>query len=83
MAAEMPPLAAFPGAVRRQIRGKLLTLLSDLGVKPQIDEATGEIVVPFAELAEKLGMTEDEARSALGDTEQVISVPTSRLRPMQ
>jgi hypothetical protein len=58
----------------------LLKFLGEIGVKPMIDEATGEMVVAADAFAAALGMSEAEVRDGVGGAR---AIPIDRLRPLQ
>jgi hypothetical protein len=66
------------------LRPGLLRFLADVGVTPQVDSATGEVVVDMPTMIAALGITEDEAAEILGDqTDNARIIPADRLKPLQ
>ena len=77
----LPPLESLPPGTRHRLRKRLLAALSDLGITPQMDAATGELIVPLAEIAAKLGLTEDQVRETVGT--DLRAVAADQVKPLQ
>jgi hypothetical protein len=66
---------------QRLMRPKLLELLAEIGVQPQVDAATGELAIDFPAVCAALGLDPVEATEQVRG--QVRMVPADRLKPLQ
>lgn len=66
---------------RRLLRPGLLKFLAAVGVQPQVDAATGELVVDGPAIIAALGLNEAEELEKLGEAVRVV--PADRLKPLQ
>jgi hypothetical protein len=70
---------------QRLLRPGLLKFMADAGVKPQVDAATGEVVVTMADIARMFGIPKAESighLNAAGMGEGKV-IPPDRLKPLQ
>jgi hypothetical protein len=68
--------------VQRQLRPAFLRLLSELGITPCVDEATGELMVPAGAFIAALGMSAEQAAELL-HPDGLRAVPADRMKPLQ
>ncbi len=66
---------------RRLLRPGLLKFLSSVGITPQVDAITGELVVDFSAVCAALGI--DPAEEAEQVRDHLKAVPSDRLNPLQ
>lgn len=81
----LPEVRAFAESPegQRLLRPGLLRFMALAGITPQVDAATGELVVTAAELAKVFGISEakaEEQAEALGGGKPI---PVDRLKPLQ
>jgi hypothetical protein len=77
---DMQALAATEEG-RRLLRPGLLKFLSSVGITPQVDATTGELVVDFPAVCAALGI--DPAEEAEQVQGHLRMVPSDRLKPVQ
>jgi hypothetical protein len=79
----LPEVRAFAESPegQRLLRPITMKFLADIGVAPQVDEETGQVVINPLAVIEKLGLDPDEELEKLGDA--VRTFPSNRLKPLQ
>ena len=66
---------------QRVLRPSLMKFLASVGIAPQVDATTGELVVDFPAVCAALGLDPAEEAERAGG--HVRTVPADRLKPLQ
>ena len=73
----------LPRHVRRAIAAKGRKLMSDLGISPQVDEKTGQVVYDFEAACKALGLDPTKEIERADVRKTVYAAPGNRIKPLQ